>query len=103
MITTSYTSNTPDSGSRSRMRPPSEGKHPASFFHGVSQEGAGEKKALNSYYEKTIGNVRYRVYSVFAQEGDFQSISESLLVSRVLKHLGKGCDQTQPDDDGKEV
>lgn len=86
------------------MHPQEEGTHPASFFHGASQESAGSRKQLNSYSEKTVGGVRYKVYSIFAEEGDFQSLSESLLVSRILKRLdNKGCAQAQPDGNGKEV
>ncbi len=48
-------------------------------------------KMLNDCMEKKIGGVLYRVHSIYAGKGDFQSLSESLLESRVMKHFGKGC------------
>lgn len=59
----------------------------------IPPDDSGEtgRRMLNNYLEKEIGGVRYKVHSIFASEGDFQALSEKLLVSRAMKLRDNGC------------
>lgn len=59
----------------------------------IPPDDSGEtgRRMLNNYLEKEIGGVRYKVHSIFASEGDFQALSEKLLVSRTMKLRDNGC------------
>lgn len=59
---------------------------PAAFLP-HQQKRTGAPRMLNSYMERKIGGVLYKVQSVFAGEGDFQKLYESLLVSRILENI----------------